>query len=346
MDAIPQPEILDPPTHDSGESGNEDGGGPSLELLETALRETCAYAHAMWHDLNAVRQYLVDCLPPDPRRRGMDLTASASPTAPDDDEGWEQWISVFARVSSVLGGPHGDSGSGRASAQREAQLRRSAQALNDAPTGASRLPSHRTPSDAGGEAALRAAASGGAGVVHVIPVPRVLDPNRIGADADGGGHDRAELENALEESRGYARELWKGLETIRRYLLMRVPAPDEPNYPASSPVGLDDEEGWQRWMAAFAELSSLLAGPNGDQGVGRRRALDEATARRTAPVLRLAAAHPRVMTDLAAQEAGASGAGATEPEATKRPKWWFAVLTVVVVVALRGIRPRKARVGP
>jgi hypothetical protein len=182
-------------------------------------------------------------------------------------------------------------------------------------------------------------------MTHRIPLPRVLDPDRLGAEITEGDDGCDRLEEALRESRGYARQLWQGLDASRRYLVRRLPEPGLlDGRIAASPAGLDDDEGWQRWMAAFAQISSLLAGPNGDQGVGRRRAADEATARRTAPVLHLAAAHPQTMAELAARQAGAASppAGREAQHAVERPRWWMAVLTVVVVAGLRGSRGRRS----
>ena len=73
-----------------------------------------------------MRQYLLDSLPPAPSGPGQHTTASASPTGPDDEQGWQKWITAFAEVASVLCGPHGDSGFGLSRAHEEAQIRRTA----------------------------------------------------------------------------------------------------------------------------------------------------------------------------------------------------------------------------
>ena len=96
------------------------------QLLDDALHQTCAYAQQLWHDLDAMRGYLLDSLPPDPHAPGPHPTTSASPTGPDDDTGWDNWITAYATVTSVLCGPHGDSGYGLSEARREATLRRTA----------------------------------------------------------------------------------------------------------------------------------------------------------------------------------------------------------------------------
>ena len=84
------------------------------------------YAQQLWHDLDAMRAYLLNSLPPDPRSPGPHLTSSTAPTGPEDDTGWSNWISAYATVTSILCGPHGDSGFGLEEAQREATVRRSA----------------------------------------------------------------------------------------------------------------------------------------------------------------------------------------------------------------------------
>ncbi|HZC51079.1 MAG TPA: hypothetical protein VE441_01075 [Mycobacterium sp.] len=99
------------------------------ELLADALRESCAYAQQLWDDLDAVRTYLLDSLPPDPRTPEAHRTAATSPTGPDDDTGWDNWVNAYAAVTSTLAGPHGDSGFGLSEAHHAAQLRRSAPAL-------------------------------------------------------------------------------------------------------------------------------------------------------------------------------------------------------------------------
>lgn len=130
MHAIPEPQVLDPdrPLRHRGTEFTEDDR-PEAELLSKALHESCEYAQQLWDDLNAMRQYLLDSLPPDPRAPGAHTTASASPTGPDDEQGWQNWINAFAEVASVLCGPHGDSGFGLSRARDEAQIRRSAPVL-------------------------------------------------------------------------------------------------------------------------------------------------------------------------------------------------------------------------
>ena len=71
-----------------------------------------------------MRQYLLDCLPPDPHTATGPIATGAAPTGPEDEHGWQNWITAFAEVTSVLCGPHGDSGFGLSRAREEAQRRR------------------------------------------------------------------------------------------------------------------------------------------------------------------------------------------------------------------------------
>lgn len=130
MQPIPKPHLLDPErilVNDRG--GFTVDHETRAHALDKALKETCEYAQQLWQDLDGVRSYLLHCLPPDPRAPGAKPTASASPTGPDDEQGWENWIQAYATVTSVLAGPQGDSGFGLSEARREARDRRTAPVL-------------------------------------------------------------------------------------------------------------------------------------------------------------------------------------------------------------------------
>lgn len=131
MQPIPTPHVLDPDRiliNDRGEftASHE----KRADALQKALTETCEYAQQLWENLDGVRAYLMKSLPPDPRAPGPHPTASASPTGPDDEQGWEEWITAYASVASVLAGPHGDSGFALGEARRAARDRRTAPILN------------------------------------------------------------------------------------------------------------------------------------------------------------------------------------------------------------------------
>lgn len=129
MQPIPKPHILDPARILDNDRGDFTADHKArAELLGAALHETCEYAQHLWDDLNSMRKYLLDSLPSDPREPGPHR-ASATPSGPDDDQGWQNWIDAFAEVTSVLCGPHGDSGFGLGRARQEAQLRRNAPIL-------------------------------------------------------------------------------------------------------------------------------------------------------------------------------------------------------------------------
>lgn len=131
MHEIPKPELLDPDRvdRDDRESTTAEDRRAQSQLLAKALGESCAYADQLWEQVNALRGYLLDSLPPDPRAPGPHTTAGAAPTGPDDDRGWERWIDAFATTTSVLCGANGDSGFGLSRAREEAQLRRTAPVL-------------------------------------------------------------------------------------------------------------------------------------------------------------------------------------------------------------------------
>lgn len=130
MQPIPPPEVLDP--NRVMRSNKVDASTDDKEindLLADALQQTCRYAQQLWRDLDAVRAYLLDSLPPDPRAPGLHPTASASPTGPDDQPGWDKWITAYASITSVLCGPQGDSGFGLGEAREAARRRRTAPVL-------------------------------------------------------------------------------------------------------------------------------------------------------------------------------------------------------------------------
>jgi len=122
---IPTPELLDP-----GRLLTDDRDDLTVtehrsrnEQLAAALRDSCEYAQALWHQLDEVRAYLVRSLPDDPQRTDARRHATA-PTGPDDDAGWDDWMATYAAVTSVLCGPRGDSGFGADAARSEAHARR------------------------------------------------------------------------------------------------------------------------------------------------------------------------------------------------------------------------------
>jgi hypothetical protein len=126
MQPIPLPQVLDPDRvlgHNADTEFMPDQR-PEAELVKIALHESCGYAQQLWHELDQVRTYLMQSLPPDSYRSGSPL-AGVHPTGPNDDDGWRNWTSTFAAVTSVLCGPYGDSGYGQSEAvQAERRCRR------------------------------------------------------------------------------------------------------------------------------------------------------------------------------------------------------------------------------
>lgn len=199
-------------------------------------------------------------------------------------------------------------------------------------------------------------------MVQPIPQPHVLDPDRILTDdredftADEHRSRARELDAALHDSCAYAQQLWTDVARARQYLYESLP-PD-PRHPAvervgASPSGPDDEQGWQRWVDAYSELTSVLAGPQGDSGMGVKEAQAAAHLRRTAPNARLRAAHPDVMQQLAPHGGGPAGeqlaARGPDPQfPAPKPAAPSAGVTalrrvgvgVLTLLALRGLRAR------
>lgn len=123
---IPLPSVLESDRgHLQGNENAADSAEEQLQQVRAALDVACRYGQELWHGVDALRAYLLHSLPPDPRTPGRHLT-SASPTGPDDEAGWQNWMAAYAQAHSVLAGPQGDSGFGVSEAEREAQLRRSA----------------------------------------------------------------------------------------------------------------------------------------------------------------------------------------------------------------------------
>lgn len=126
---IPIPAVLEPDRAQlQGQLNAEEDPEGQLDDLRQALASACDYGRTLWLGLDSLRGYLLRSLPPDPRSPGMHRV-SASPTGPDDEEGWKSWMAAYAEAHSVLAGPNGDSGFGVAEASREAQQRRSAPSI-------------------------------------------------------------------------------------------------------------------------------------------------------------------------------------------------------------------------
>ena len=165
MQEIPKPELLDPDRvdRDDREDMTTEDHRSQKQLLAKALGESCSYADQLWEQLNQVRAYLLDSLPPDPRLPGPKTTASASPTGPDDEQGWQRWMATFADTTSVLCGAHGDSGFGLSTAKEEAQVRRSAPVLTLQHRLAQREAEAAPPGPTSAEAAAETKAAGNSG---------------------------------------------------------------------------------------------------------------------------------------------------------------------------------------
>ncbi len=124
MESIPKPEVLDPDRvlRDDREGMSAAEHRSQAQLLDAALHQSCAYADQLWTALDAVRHYLYSSVPA-PAAPVPALTVASHP-GQTQDRAWQEWIDTSAAVTSVLCGPHGDSGFGRERAEQEAQRRR------------------------------------------------------------------------------------------------------------------------------------------------------------------------------------------------------------------------------
>ena len=126
MESVPMPQVLDAdrlvlPDRDAL---TNDDYAQRIDLLRTELHRTCDYGRSLWQLLYAVREYLVDSLPDAPDADGIRVRTTTAPTGPSDDEGWHNWMRIYAAVTSSLAGVRGDAGLGSEEAQLIAQHRR------------------------------------------------------------------------------------------------------------------------------------------------------------------------------------------------------------------------------
>ncbi len=175
-----------------------------------------------------------------------------------------------------------------------------------------------------------------------IPMPAVLDaqrPHLTGSEQIADAESQVSmLREALEQACDYGQALWRQLDAVRNYLLLSLPS--DPRTPGAhrvtaAPAGPDDDEGWQRWMTAFAETTGALAGPQGDSGFGTSEARREADQRRCAPNLRLLAQLP----ELTADEPAADSPAPAHP----RPSAGLILGVAAATLAVRGLVARRVR---
>lgn len=183
-----------------------------------------------------------------------------------------------------------------------------------------------------------------------IPKPQLLDPDRVDRDereemtADDHSSRAQLFAVALEETCEYADQLWTQVNALRGYLLDAL-APD-PRLPgvhtriSASPIGPDDETGWQKWIEAYATTNSVLCGAHGDSGFGLSEAREQAQVRRSAPELNLHVRHPATT----AEAPPKSSEPAEQPK--RAPSWSplkVAGAAIITVLTLRGLRPSPGR---
>lgn len=209
-----------------------------------------------------------------------------------------------------------------------------------------------------------------------VPMPTVLDPDRMHSDDRDDmtvleHRSRAQqLDDALHETCEYAQQLWRTLQAARQYLMDSIPSDPstgEFNRASAAPTGIDDQEGWRHWIDVYATVTSALAGPHGDSGLGRNEASEAARRRRARPVLlpsqelahlparegegqRIAEAFVRANAERLGDPPPVPDGGPQEQEqreTTKRQRRLTAVRVAaevaVCLLALRGLRTRALR---
>jgi hypothetical protein len=192
MGEIPMPEVLDPDRPRLVALEHEGDAQARADTIDDAFHQATDYGQQLWRTLEEVREYLLDSLPPDRRHPGgHDERLGAAPTGPDDDAGWDRWISAYATVTSALAGPHGDSGYGLGQAQQEAANRRSAAAvLLHAEGGRVEAAAERNRPAARAAVAWEAIGKAAVGVVAAVVVVRGLGARqrvtRRAGEADAG----------------------------------------------------------------------------------------------------------------------------------------------------------------
>jgi hypothetical protein len=175
MGEIPMPEVLDPDRPRLVAEENEGDPSARAETIDAAFHKATDYGQQLWRTLAEVRQYLLDSLPSDRRHPGGQDRLGAAPTGPDDDAGWDQWVSTYAMATSALAGPHGDSGYGLRLAEEEAANRRSAaEVRSQAERGRVEAAAEPTRPAARAAAAWEAIGKAAVGVVAAVVVIRGL----------------------------------------------------------------------------------------------------------------------------------------------------------------------------
>ena len=98
-------------------------------------------------------------------------------------------------------------------------------------------------------------------------------------------NERVQLREALKQSCDYGLMLWHELDRMRAYLLESAPEARDTSSGvrriAATPLGPDDEAGWQRWQAIYEKVSETLCGPSGDSGFAAREAALQVRDRRS-----------------------------------------------------------------
>lgn len=109
MESIPKPGLLEPENPDRVVA-SRDRDVDAWERVSEPMREVGLYANQLWEVLSSVREYLYE------------LAGEAGEASPlRDGHDWQAWATAYARVTSSLAGPAGDSGHAVGEAREIAQ---------------------------------------------------------------------------------------------------------------------------------------------------------------------------------------------------------------------------------
>ena len=116
--------------------------------------------------------------------------------------------------------------------------------------------------------------------MDAIGVPSSLEPQNdpslrpLPDDATAAQHMAHNIRviSSLERTSAYGRQLWHTLDAVRAYLESSAPRPDPLDRPLPAIADSGDDHACSDWQEAYAAVTSVLAGPRGDDGHGDQEA--------------------------------------------------------------------------
>lgn len=110
MESIPRPGVLEPENPDRVLTTSRERDVDAWGRVSEPMRELGLYANQLWEVLQSVRDYLYEL-----------AGESGKPSPLHGGHDWEAWAETWARITSALAGPSGDSGYGVSEAREIAQ---------------------------------------------------------------------------------------------------------------------------------------------------------------------------------------------------------------------------------